>query len=64
MSDEDRTRWRRRLATALPFVQLALFLAIKLPVWLVVIGGTGHGPDVLWTQLMNRGFGTPSHNPD
>jgi manganese transport protein len=41
VSDADRTRWRRRLATALPAVQLALFLAIKLPVWMVIVGGTG-----------------------
>jgi manganese transport protein len=40
-SDADRARWRRRLATALPMVQLGLFLAIKLPVWLVIVGGTG-----------------------
>jgi manganese transport protein len=41
ISDADRVQWRRRLATALPVVQLGLFLAIKLPVWLVIVGGTG-----------------------
>lgn len=41
VTDADRAMWRRRVATALPVVQLILFLAIKLPVWMVIVGGTG-----------------------
>jgi len=37
---EDRDRWIRATITALPLFQLFLFLVLRQPLWMVIVGGT------------------------
>jgi Mn2+/Fe2+ NRAMP family transporter len=53
----DRLKWINWLVTILPLLHFSLFLALKLPLWMVVIGGTAQTlmlPNIAFATLYLR----------